>query len=266
MKRISETPEGAVRLTSYEQLDQFVKAFAEGHLNLLIVIGSAGTAKSYSVRRAVGKKACWIEGNATAFGLYGKLYQNQNKLVVIDDVDSLYSDRAAVRLLKCLCQTDERKTIQWNSAAAGSMPTEFQTTSRVVIIANEWKTLNENVTAVQDRGHFVFFDPSARAVHEQVRTWFQDKEILGWFESYLPLMGQPSMRQYVRAAELKSAGLDWQTMIASGFLPPKAVLVAKLKADGQFQSEAERVEEFKRLGGGSRATYFNQAKKLRRAA
>jgi len=266
VKRQDKTPEGAVRLTSYTQLDEFVKAFAAGHLNLLIVVGSAGTAKSHSVRRAVGEKGCWIEGNATAFGLYSKLYQNQNKLVVVDDVDSLYSDRSAVRLLKCLCQTEERKTVQWNSAAAGSMPTEFQTTSRVVIIANEWKTLNENVTAVQDRGHFVFFDPSALAVHEQVRTWFQDEEILSWFESYLHLMGQPSMRQYVRAAELKSAGLDWQTMIASGFLPPKAVLVAKLKSDGQFQSEAERVEEFKRLGGGSRATYFNQAKKLSRSA
>jgi len=266
VKRQVKSPEGAVRLTSYTQLDEFVTAFAEGHLNLLIVVGSAGTAKSHSVRQAVGEKGCWIEGNATAFGLYSKLYQNQNKLVVIDDVDSLYSDRAAVRLLKCLCQTEERKTIQWNSAAAGSMPTEFQTTSRVVIIANEWKTLNENVTAVQDRGHFVFFDPNAQAVHEQVRTWFQDEEILGWFESYLHLMGQPSMRQYVRAAELKSAGLDWQTMIASGFLPPKAVLVAKLKSDPRFQSEGDRVEEFRRLGAGSRATYFNQAKKLRRAA
>ncbi len=121
--------------------------------------------------------------------------------------------------------------------------------------------LNENVTAVQDRGHFVYFDPNAQAVHDQVRTWFQDEEILSWFESYLHLVGQPSMRQYVLAA-----GLDWQTMIASGFLPPKAVLVAKLKSDTRFQSEAERVEEFKRLGGGSRATYFNQAKKLRRAA
>ncbi len=266
MNRNPETPTGSVRLTSYEQLDQFVRAFADGHLNLLIVVGRAGTAKSHSVRRVVGKKGCWIEGNATAFGLYSKLYQNQNRLVVIDDVDSLYADRAAVRLLKCLCQTDAQKTIQWNSAAAGSMPTEFQTTSRVVIIANEWKSLNENVAAVQDRGHFVYFDPNAQAVHEQVRGWFQDEEILSWFESYLHLIGQPSMRQYVRAAELKSAGLDWQTMIASGFLPPKAVLVAKLKSDTRFQSEAERVEEFKRLGGGSRATYFNQAKKLKWAA
>ena len=36
----------AIRLQTYGELRQFVQAFAEGHLNLLILIGSAGLAKS----------------------------------------------------------------------------------------------------------------------------------------------------------------------------------------------------------------------------
>jgi hypothetical protein len=38
--------------------------------------------------------------------------------VAIDDVDGLYASNAAVRLLKCLCQTDPVKRVTWQSASA----------------------------------------------------------------------------------------------------------------------------------------------------
>ena len=41
-----------------------------------------------------------------------------------------------------------------------------------------------------------------------------------------------------------------------------ALLVAQVKADPQYATEAERVKEFIAAGGGCRATYFNHAKKL----
>ncbi len=88
--------------------------------------------------------------------------------MVIDDVDGLFADRAAVRLLKCLCQTDSRKRLGWFSAATAGdyqgIPSSFETTSRVAILANELKTQNINVSAVLDRGHVVLFDPAAREV------------------------------------------------------------------------------------------------------
>ena len=128
-------PEGSVTLELYDDLAQFVSAFASRHLNLLIVIGRAGIAKSQTVRGAVSDRACWIEGNATAFGMYTRLYKHRDKPVVIDDVDSLYSDRAAVRLLKCICQTDPEKSVAWNSAAVGNseddIPSSFRTKSQV---------------------------------------------------------------------------------------------------------------------------------------
>ena len=62
------------------------------------------------MRNRLGGEACWIEGNATPFGMYVKLYRYRDKFVVIDDVDSLYADRNGVRLLKCLCQTEPEKS------------------------------------------------------------------------------------------------------------------------------------------------------------
>src|SRR5262249_4683917 len=127
-----------------------------GHFHFLVLAGSGGLATSRSVRAVLDGQACWIEGNATPFGMYVRLYRHRGEFVVIDDVDALYADRSGVRLLKCLCQTEEEKTVAWHSDARSlerqGIPKEFTTKSRVAIIANEWTTLCKKVGALQDRG------------------------------------------------------------------------------------------------------------------
>jgi hypothetical protein len=128
-KRHRGQPHKVLHLTAYERLEQYLGAFARGHFHLLILVGAGGLAKSRSVREALNGKACWIEGNATPFGMYTKLYRHRNQFVVIDDVDALYSDRSGVRLLKCLCQTEEEKAVAWHSDARSlerqGIPREF---------------------------------------------------------------------------------------------------------------------------------------------
>lgn len=261
-------PRHAITLRTYGELEQFAEAFGAGKLNLLILVGAAGIAKSQTLRGVVGRRAFWVEGNATAFGIYQGLCEHRDSPVVIDDVDSLYSDPGAVRLLKCLCQTDPMKRLAWYSGAAGTaasggIPREFETTSRVCIIANQWKELNANVAAVQDRGHVVFFEPTPEEVHVKTSEWFWDQEVFDWFAEYLHLIPEPSMRHYVRAAELKAAGLDWVKVMLSDAVPEKALLVAKLRADASYREERERVEAFKRLGGGGQTTYYKWSKRIR---
>jgi len=103
MARSGEPPQGVLVVWTYGELDQFVEAFAEGLLNLLLIIGRPGVQKSRAgppfgrCPAAVGGRACWIDGSATAFGLYGQLYRQRDRPVVIDDVDGLYADRAAAQ-------------------------------------------------------------------------------------------------------------------------------------------------------------------------
>jgi len=76
--------------------------------------------------------------------MYVKLYRHRDQFVVIDDVDALYADRSGVRLLKCLCQTEEEKAVAWHSDAKSlerrGIPREFATKSRVAIIANDCRS------------------------------------------------------------------------------------------------------------------------------
>ncbi len=255
-----------LHITSYQRLEAYLRAFAEGHFHLLILIGAGGLAKSRSVRAALGGKGCWIEGNATPFGMYAKLYRHRDEFIVIDDVDGLYGDRSGIRLLKCLCQTEEEKAVAWHSDARSlerqGIPREFTTRSRVVIIANDWKTLNKNVAALQDRGHVVFFEPSAAEIHAQAGTWFDDAEIYAWFAANLHRVHTPSLRHYVRARELKAAGMDWTEILAEGDDNRRARLAAELLASAAYDSIEARAQAFVKQGGGCRATFYNYRRNL----
>jgi len=259
-------PDKAKHVVTYARLQEYLRAFAGGHLNLLILVGEAGIAKSRTVRAVLGDSACWIEGNATPFGMYEKLYRHRDSFVVIDDVDSLYADKAGIRLLKCLCQTEDEKSVAWHTDARSlerhGIPREFVTKSRVIIICNDWRTLNQNVAALQDRGHVLVFQPSAAEVHAQAGQWFEDAEIYDWFGKNLHRMREPSFRYYVRARELKAAGMEWTEVLEVEDENERQRIAAEILASAAYRSTGEKVRAFVARGGGCRATFFNYQRKL----
>ena len=192
--------------------------------------------------------------------------RHRGSFVVIDDVDSLYADKAGIRLLKCLCQTEEEKSVAWHTDARSlekhGVPREFTTRSRVIIICNDWRTLNQNVDALQDRGHVLVFQPSAAEVHAQAGQWFDDREIYEWFGKNLHRMRDPSFRHYVRARELKAAGMEWTEVLEIEEENERARIAAEILSSAAYQSTGEKVRAFVQRGGGCRATYFNHVRRL----
>jgi hypothetical protein len=125
-----------------------------------------------------------------------------------------------------------------------------------------FQTLNRNVAALQDRGHVVFFEPSAAEVHAQAGTWFDDPEIYLWFAANLHRVHTPSLRHYVRARELKAAGMDWTDVLAVEAENKRARLAAELLGSDAYASTAERGRAFVERKGGCRATFFNYKRKI----
>ena len=255
-----------VRVPTYRELEQYARAFAAGHLNLLLLCGLPGLGKSQCFRRALHGKVCWLDGNASPFVIYTLAYEHRNQPLVLDDVDGLYQDRRGIRLLKALCQTDPVKTVSWLTAVTtdelSGLPRRFATTSPVAIIANQWQQLNADVAALEDRGHCLEFTPSTLEVHRQAAAWYWDQQIFDFVAAHLHWIKQHSLRTYVLAWELKKAGLDWRQAVLSRCLTGTLLEVAKLKANLSFASEEERVRAFVAAGLGCRATFFNHAKKL----
>lgn len=198
----------------YDELESYVAAFAAGHLRLMLVCGPPGVGKSYAVRRAVGDAAAWVDGNATAFGVYCHAYTNLDRPIVLDDVDRFYRDRNGMRLLTVLCQSDNGSWVSWETDAkrlrTENIPRRFYTSSRVCLVTNAWDRVGPEVRALEDRGHFLVFTPSAVEVHRRVAEWYWDQEVYDAVAAELSLYVNHSFRTYIRASEAKAAGLDWR--------------------------------------------------------
>lgn len=258
-------PRHTLEIKTFCGLEQYVKAFADQCLQLLILIGPPGTGKSRAVRE-LGGDWCWIHGTATAFGIYQAAFEHRDQPIVLDDIDGLHCVASGLRLLKCLCQSEPVKQLSWQTSAAAldrrGIPREFTTRSRILIIANRWESISLDAAAVEDRGHVIQFVPTPLELHRHASTWFWNQEVFDFIADVLHLIEQPSLRLYVRAWELQRAGLDWRGMLLSCCLNGAALEVARLRADPSFDSQEARARAFVKAGFGSRATFFNHARKL----
>jgi hypothetical protein len=229
-------------------------------------VGARQAAHREACDVAYGREDCRIDGRARALGIDIAAYEHRDRPIVLDDVDGLYADRRGIRLMKTLCQTDPVKSLSWQTCASAldrlGIPRQFTTTSRVAVIANAWKSLNADVSALEDRGHVLHFVPSAVEVHREAGRWFWDQEVFDFVADHLHLVERPSLRVYPLAWELKAAGMDWKAGVLSRCLAGTAYDVARLKADPAFASEEDRVRAFVAGGLGCRATYFNHARRL----
>ena len=200
--RSPAVPREVIRLSAYAQLDLYLTKFARGELGLVLLLGRHGTGKSESVRKGLGlseatasdesaavRGALYVEGHMQPFGLYRQLWDYRNQAIVLDDLDRLYADPDCVRLLKPLCNTVREKRLHWLTNLTmndGELPSSFTTASCVILIANEWKSLNPNVRALEDRAIILHFCPPNDEVHRKVGEWFDDSEVYDFVGKVLP--------------------------------------------------------------------------------
>jgi hypothetical protein len=273
-------PRETISLTTYAQLDLYLEKFAAGEFGLLLLLGRHGTGKSESVRHALGCPSSsengdasaeadmlYVEGHVQPYGLYRDLWEHRDQPVVLDDLDRLHADGNCVRLLKPLCNTERVKRITWLSNLTlndNEVPASFVTTSSVILIANEWRTVNPSVRALEDRAIILHFDPPKAEVHRRVAAWFDDREVYEFIERILPWITELSMRHYCKASQLRCAGMpDWRRSLLQMVLPdPRLACVVALQHDPALKSEQVRVEHFVDKTGCSRATYFRMKARL----
>lgn len=270
--RSPAVPREVIRLADYSQLELYLTKFARGELGLVLLLGRHGTGKSESVRQTLAKPGdesgvLYVEGHMQPFGLYRQLWDYRNQPVVLDDLDRLYADPDCVRLLKPLCNTVREKRLHWLTNLTmndGALPSSFTTTSSVILIANEWKSINPNVRALEDRAIILHFCPPNEEVHRKVGQWFDDPEVYAFLGKIMPIVPSVSMRHYCKGAQLRRAGLaDWRNSLLQMVIPDRRTACAiAVQHDPDLRSEGQRVARFKVTTGASRATYFRIKAKI----
>jgi hypothetical protein len=264
----------------YDELRDFLTAFADGHYELLVLLGDSGTGKSEEARRILQRRLGdqWglLTGYHTDLDLYKELYRYRYYPVEMDDIDPLFDGNIKTALLKAVCDTKPVKMVEWGSTHRAfnddenGLPNKFESISRVMIIANELKTLTKNLGAILDRGPVIRFQPGAMNLHVEVAAggWFDDNEVFREIGKYLYLMVHPSFRFYLTARANKRAGLDWKAILLrqleSDPDDSKLILAAKILNDPRYKTPMEQEQAFiAHPEGGSQATWYRKKREIK---
>ena len=236
-------------ITTYQELNDFVEAFGNGHFKTLVICSRGGLGKTEETRRTLNsQQIVSIGGHVTPLKLYELLYNGCDQYVVFDEIDGLLSDTRHVGLLKQLCETQETKRIMWSSADPRAAEVDggaghFHTRSHVLVLCNSFLALSANVAALKTRATTVQFVPPSAEILAKIKTFATDHEIIAFLDRLHGCLPEFSLRTYGHLEELKQAGLDWEKYaLQQTDVPPKVIEIADLLAC--YGNDIERIKHY----------------------
>ena len=175
-----------------------------------------------------------FKGRATAAGLFVTLYENCDKIVVLDDCDSVFKDADAVNILKgALDSYDIRKisyltTKPLKDEFGGPLPRTFEFTGKIIFISNIHQSdLDE---AIRSRSFVADVDLTKGQMFDRVEQLMDKME---------PSIPQPAKDQAVSLmkeleAEFAGVSINLRSFIkaaricAMGFPEPKMMIAEQI--------------------------------------
>jgi hypothetical protein len=128
---------------------------ATGKAPSAIITGEGGIGKTFTVLKTLrelglvantdegadqlppSKVFTIVKGYSTPMALYRTLYENNDRIIVFDDCDSIMKDPVAINLLKAALDSYSKRIVSWNSEQRGNdLPSSFQFHGGVVFISN----------------------------------------------------------------------------------------------------------------------------------
>jgi hypothetical protein len=129
----------------FEFLEDLTSMVVRGVTPSLVVTGGAGNGKTNSVRKTIESNRLtdgdfiFFKGYSTPRGLYNTLYDNNGKLIIFDDCDSVLEDRVSLNILKSALDSYDKRTISWMAKMnkGDVYPPQFDFTGRIIFISNK---------------------------------------------------------------------------------------------------------------------------------
>ena len=220
-------------------ITQFVGLVAAKKLNSFILTGSGGLGKTYSVIEGLKSKGMKedtideegqfivIRGYSTAKALYRTLWENNNKVIIFDDADSVHKDPIGQNILKAALGSEEKRVISWGAEFAKDeeLPNRFQFNGRVVFISN--LSQNDFPQALISRSMKVDITLNTKEKVERIIDVFKSvkadathkADVLAFVTKYAEDASDLNIRSALNVLKLrKDVGENWERLALYNFV------------------------------------------------
>jgi hypothetical protein len=136
----------------FEFLSSMVSMVVNKITPSLIITGEGGLGKTFSVKKVIHESGIseneyvFFKGYSTARGLYNVLYENNGKIIIFDDCDSVLEDKNSLNILKSALDSYDVREISWmsSSRASDSYPNKFVFDGFIIFISNKKREKIDN--------------------------------------------------------------------------------------------------------------------------
>lgn len=227
----------------FQNIERLTKMVGKGIQPSLVITGGAGMGKTHLVKstlEGMGLQESYdfvhFKGRATAAGLFITLYENSDKIIVLDDCDSVFRDDDAVNILKGALDSYDTRKISYITTKAlkdefgTEVPRHFEFSGRIIFISNiSQSKLDE---AIRSRSFVADVDLTT----DQMFTRME--QLMPKMESRIPLAAKEQALALMKELDAEFDGLEINLrsfikaarICAMGFENPKMMIAEQIIA------------------------------------
>jgi len=226
----------------FEFVEKLVKMVADGIQPSALIVGKGGVGKTHTVTTTLlncgyidisdmeeesvpsGALAFRkITGSSSAKGLYRSLYENNGKVIILDDCDSVFDSDSSLNILKGSLDSNDSRVISWNSEMkTDELPRCFEFTGSIIFISN--RSLDSIDQAVRSRSMTVDLAMSKNETVERMSHIVCQGSFLPEYSDTIKMdalefistnrdkVKNLSLRSLITVAKIRAANDDWYSM------------------------------------------------------
>lgn len=197
----------------FNNLERLTKMVGRGIQPSLVVTGMAGMGKTHIVKETLtdmglieSKDFVHFKGRATAAGLFVTLYENSDKIIILDDCDSVFRDDDAVNILKGALDSYDTRKISYITSKAlkdeygDPLPRHFEFTGRVIFISNIAQSKLDE--AIRSRSFVADISMNTE------QMFLRMEQLIGKMENKIPMKAKQQALEIMKDLHSKYEGID----------------------------------------------------------
>jgi len=225
----------------FANIERLTKMVGRGIQPSLVITGGAGTGKTHLVKSTLeslglreSSDFVHFKGRATPAGLFITLYENSDKVIVLDDCDSIFKDDDAVNILKAALDSYDTRKISYISTKTlkdeygNEVPRHFEFTGRIIFISNiNQSKLDE---AIRSRS---FVSDVALSTNQM---FIRMEQLMATMERRIPMPAKEQAMQLMKELDEEFDGVEINLrsfikaarICAMGFENPKMMIAEQI--------------------------------------